>query len=361
MIEPSSLRSRSSDNVQSIRGEAEQNLELLQAIKAGEVDDPAADRDIAETLAMARGEAVPGAEDHEFWATLGRYGETPFAGEKSDDDLAALILSQHRAPQKSESKGIFGFRPRSWRATVSVAAAAMVLFVVLGPPMRGVPLVGRVGEVLSQLAVREHQPDVETQETIRAEKGRVGPSSARNLKSDDVAVHADPAAPVDAPIAVAERVPPPAQEEPAALGDQVARQKGSGLHQVPHRSAAELLKLAQEARASGRENRARTAYRRLVRDFPDSSEAKLVRISLGKMELGAGRAKSALRFFSDYLAIEPSGPLAEEAREGKIRAFAALGRRNEETAAIRDFLARHGGSSLRGRMSERLRELEANP
>jgi tetratricopeptide (TPR) repeat protein len=118
--------------------------------------------------------------------------------------------------------------------------------------------------------------------------------------------------------------------------------------------AASLLREAQAMRAAGRLGEARRLYQEITSRHPSSAEAKTVRISLGQLELAAGRAERALASFDAYLAT--GGALAQEAHLGRIAALRALGRSRDELAAIDAFLAAYPGSlhaeGLRGRRAE---------
>jgi TolA-binding protein len=100
-------------------------------------------------------------------------------------------------------------------------------------------------------------------------------------------------------------------------------------------SAAELLRRAQELRQNARWSDAAAAYRRLQAAHPRSAEARAVHVSLGELLLTRlGDPSGALRAFEAY----GGGPLAQEARWGRIRALRALGRAAEAERAAEDFV-----------------------
>lgn len=118
-------------------------------------------------------------------------------------------------------------------------------------------------------------------------------------------------------------------------------------------SATELLSRARELRAAGRPADAAAAYRRLIGQYPRSDEARASLVSLGELQLSAlGDAAAALRSFESYLRF--GGALSQEARYGKIRALARLGRRADELAESRNFVRDYPRSvqanSLRARL-----------
>lgn len=106
--------------------------------------------------------------------------------------------------------------------------------------------------------------------------------------------------------------------------------------------AASLLREAQAMRSAGRIDEARRLYQEITSRYPATAEAQTVRISLGQLDLGAGKADRALKSFDAYLAA--GGALAQEAHLGRIAALRALGRGSDERAAIDTFLAAYPGS-----------------
>ena len=129
---------------------------------------------------------------------------------------------------------------------------------------------------------------------------------------------------------------------------------------VVERTAGEWLSQAQAQRAAGKSSAARHSYLRLLRAYPSSDEARLAEVSLGRLELQSGKAKASLRRFSRYLAREPNGPLAEEARYHEISALAALKLEKRELEAIDVFLQKHPGSAMAGRLKRRAQELRSH-
>jgi FecR protein/PEGA domain len=110
----------------------------------------------------------------------------------------------------------------------------------------------------------------------------------------------------------------------------------------PPESPAALLSTAQAARAHGDPAAAARAYRALLAAHPKSAEASAATLSLADLELARGADESALDLFDRYLA--GAGPLALEARYGRIRALTRLGRRAEADAARAAFLHDYAGS-----------------
>ena len=113
-------------------------------------------------------------------------------------------------------------------------------------------------------------------------------------------------------------------------------------------TATELTRRAQDHQRAREYDLAGEVYRELIETHPGSVAAQNSRVALGQLELGAsGRPDHALAHFDGYLAEAPDGALAEEARLGRVRALAAVGRHGEGVAASTEFLDRHPGSHAR--------------
>ena len=123
-------------------------------------------------------------------------------------------------------------------------------------------------------------------------------------------------------------------------------------------SIAELRTQASDARASRSWRDAKTAYEELLRRYPDAPEALNTRVQLGDLlRRRLGQPAAALVHFDAYIAR--GGPLAAEARFGKVLALQQLGRRTDEAAAIADFLSRHPKHIEAEKLRARARELAA--
>lgn len=117
----------------------------------------------------------------------------------------------------------------------------------------------------------------------------------------------------------------------------------------PKPTADELLANAQRALAAGETAAAIERYEQLIATFPSSHAARTACVSLGRLLLGAGRARDALATFDQYV-DSGATELREEARYGRIRALRELGREAELDAAIAEFLHAHPGSIHRARL-----------
>jgi tetratricopeptide (TPR) repeat protein len=124
----------------------------------------------------------------------------------------------------------------------------------------------------------------------------------------------------------------------------------------PKDPAASLLAAARSLRQQQRWADAAEKYRYIQQEFSDSPEAHAVRVSLGDLQPSRlGQPDRALQSFDAYLVR--SGPLAVEARLGRIRALRALGATRREAEAIREFLRLHPRSLEVSPLTERLDSL----
>jgi len=149
----------------------------------------------------------------------------------------------------------------------------------------------------------------------------------------------------DAARAIAER----RFDEAARLVDEIAR-KNPGAAAGP-----ELLsKLARAYRRAKLFGPAADAYRRLDAEFPGTNAAINGLVALGQIEQGAlGEPASAVAHFDSYLALQPTGFLAEAARAGRVRALGKLGRSGELVGAANEYLSRHPGGASAAEMHRR--------
>ncbi len=81
------------------------------------------------------------------------------------------------------------------------------------------------------------------------------------------------------------------------------------------------------------------------------------RVVVGDLQLEEGPSRDALASFDSYLAANPAGTLAEEARVGRAVALGRLGRRAEEREAWSQLLREHPNSVQGARARRRLAEL----
>jgi TolA-binding protein len=148
---------------------------------------------------------------------------------------------------------------------------------------------------------------------------------------------------------------PPSEPRVAALASDSAVAK-------LERTAATLFRDARAARRQGELATARSLYAELQASFPESAEARVSRVALGKLLLMAGDGAAAERQFRLYLAGS-GGDLIEEALLGRAEALGRLGRSGEERRVWQELGARYPSSVYAERARKRLDELarEAEP
>jgi ferric-dicitrate binding protein FerR (iron transport regulator) len=121
-----------------------------------------------------------------------------------------------------------------------------------------------------------------------------------------------------------------------------------------------MVKLAQAYRSRRMFSAAARTYERLVTKFPGSPSAANALVALGQLELtNLAEPGAALEHFAAYLDRSPSGPLAAEARAGRARSLARLGRVSQLKSAARDYLASHPEGRAAAEMHRRLGDAHA--
>jgi TolA-binding protein len=118
--------------------------------------------------------------------------------------------------------------------------------------------------------------------------------------------------------------------------------------------ARDLYRTANEARRAGDNARAMRVYEDLQRRFPQSPEAGLATVSLGRLLLGGGSAAAALAQFDRCLATSAASRLGAEALYGRGLALAALGRTAEEARTWQRLLAAYPKSPYTAHARRRL-------
>jgi hypothetical protein len=108
-------------------------------------------------------------------------------------------------------------------------------------------------------------------------------------------------------------------------------------------SPAVLLQQAQGLRAGDHYLEASQVYRRLLKEYSSSAEARVALVSLGELQLSQlGDANGALRSFESYLS--KGGALRQEASYGRIRALRRLGKVSQARAASQAFIEAYPNS-----------------
>jgi TolA-binding protein len=176
-------------------------------------------------------------------------------------------------------------------------------------------------------------------------------------------------APPEEPIPVNETQAEPVLPVEVARADEVAKApEPKASERAPRRSsrggavlseppASELFRSANAARRAGDFAEARRLYTRLIGKYSDTDEARLSRVSLGKLLLASGEAAEAEREFRRYLS-NGSQPLAEEALVNQAESQHAMNRGADERRTWQRLLAQHPNSVYAARARARLLALE---
>jgi TolA-binding protein len=162
-----------------------------------------------------------------------------------------------------------------------------------------------------------------------------------------------PARPIQAPAQAVERAPPPPSQQPST-------ESAPAVVDPPPFRAPQILRRAEQARTARRWADASRAFEDLGRRYPGTREEIVGRALYGQLLLDQlGAPGRALTMFERYLAADPSGALAEEARLGRAQALRQLGRLHEERSAWRELLRQHPGSVHAAAARTRLATLDA--
>jgi len=131
----------------------------------------------------------------------------------------------------------------------------------------------------------------------------------------------------------------------------------SRVSEAPERSSpSEIFSAGNVARRAGDLARAVSLYHELKSRYPQSDEAQLAHMMLGRLELGRGNASQALLDYEGYLKGAPDGALVQEALHGKARALHLLGIKDEERLVWQELLRRFPMSAYSEAALEHLNE-----
>ncbi len=165
----------------------------------------------------------------------------------------------------------------------------------------------------------------------------------------------------DATKVAPKQVPTPAAAAASATAERASESRPSKPRSAPTTpaggTASELFREANAKRRAGDLWAASALYAELQAKFPGTNEARVSHVSLGKLYLGAGRAREADRQFRLYLA-GGGGHLNEEALVGRAEALARLGETHAERRVWQTLRTRHPASVYQARARERLEILE---
>jgi len=170
----------------------------------------------------------------------------------------------------------------------------------------------------------------------------------------------------DAPVAVS----PDVVDEPLPVEERAAEETGDARGKTVHRgrnmhadagSVDGIIENARSCLLSHDWECAAQQYGLVLKNHSRHPQSTAVLISLAKIELRhLNRPDQALSHYRAYLQQAPQGPLAEEALLGTADACRQLGRRAEETTALRRFVETYPDSSLRNKARLRLQQLDTS-
>lgn len=204
---------------------------------------------------------------------------------------------------------------------------------------------------------RPEQADV-----ARASPEVTGVGGARALP-DGAGVSAGPTVPEGDGVDGSRAEPGRVEADAARTGAEVAAVPPSTKPRVEHRlpgapAPEDLLRRANEHRATGQWKAAEALYLRVIRTDPKGMSAYVARVASGSLRLEhLGDARGALRQYQEAQRGWPGGVLEEEASHGVAEALRALGDRDGEVRALEAFLARHPDSPHGVAARTRLREI----
>ena len=161
--------------------------------------------------------------------------------------------------------------------------------------------------------------------------------------------------------------------EPALQG-QMTRKHGRGVKALSSRHRRQAppagsdaatpntyIRAARECRRQRDWKCAAEAYRKVRELYPSHPMANTVMVPLAQIELKyLGNPRQSYRLYSEYLRVQPHGPLSQEALYGKCQALGEMGEKEKEAKAIGQFLTRYPRSAYAPNARERLQELQGN-
>jgi TolA-binding protein len=303
-------------------------------------DDAAPERDALDLVVRARRNALSTAESNDFAQAVATSASVRTAYEiGSDLDLATRVRPGDEALlERALTRTFSESRPLRRRRLPRVAAA-------LAATLALASAAAATRQVIEWRAKARSVEVARVAAVERASSNRAGGRSAASPSA--AALHDGTTRTAPAGSLTAEPSAPP------ALAD------GRGAAPLRQATAASLFRDAGAARRAGDLARARALYTELESRFPGSSEARVSRVSLGKLLLSAGHAREAEAAFAQYLRSGASD-LGEEALVGRADALRALGRSAGERRARLDLIRRYPASVYANRTRERIAELDAD-
>ncbi|MGK3984810.1 tetratricopeptide repeat protein [Sorangium sp. So ce136] len=347
------------------------DLDRLPAILAAEARGEPIGPEDAELLRRAEQDDPELRGEAPLWAALGKLGDPRGEGrELSDAAMLQRVLARaHGEPAPASRARPRPALRRGLAGSIAGVAVAATLLAALAAelidgPAEAPPPAPSGSEVLDPSGAQRAAPGLPAPAPpAEPSPGAADEPAAAGAADEPAAAGAaDEPAAAGASAAASEpsRGAGAAANEPAAAGGVEARERAP---QPPRQGAEEgamsaeaLLVRAQSRLGQGKSAEASAAYRALLAQHPSSPEARAALVSLGQIALQQGKAAEALGYFERYLA--GAGPLAAEARVGRVQCLRRLGRTADERAAIADFLSRHRESVHAPRLRARLAELD---
>jgi TolA-binding protein len=250
---------------------------------------------------------------------VGRDFDRELVARAGDDLLASRVAG----------KAVIAVKRTPWRWLVPVAAS---LVIALGS-----------GAVAATMSPRFRR-------LLRAEASE---NHARELATPpDEAAPPSIAPAIVAPATVASHPSEPVPTKPRLVPKRSTRESASN---EPHSDAQTLFASANTARRQNDAPLALQLYTELETLYPESAEAIVSQVSLGRMLLEQRHQPAfALTHFDNYLRQHSQAALEEEALFGRATALMQLGRSDEELATWRQILQRFPSSIYTDRARTRL-------
>lgn len=282
-----------------------------------------------------------------------------------DDLVTRALIGAKTEPEPNVQR--ISERPRKKRFTMLVVAIAATFSAV------GVAAAARITGVWQPSVDTEKAIDVPTSvpplpiapkryRTARIEKADAAIDGVAEETEESVAqepAHEAISAAIPAPESIASAPVHAPAPRVAKAHHEVPIETAVVDRDPPKATPSALFSDANAARVRGDHAVAISAYRALMHDFPNAPEARLSRITLGKLLLDRGDARSALDEIDIYLRSGDS-TLREEALTAKAIAFSRIGNPSEESAAWSALVESYPHSIHIAKAKSRLMELNAH-
>jgi TolA-binding protein len=149
---------------------------------------------------------------------------------------------------------------------------------------------------------------------------------------------------------------PVRQARPSSHAMSRARAERAPARSASVESASSLFASANGERRASHVVEAISLYDELERRYPESPEAHVSRVSLGRLLLARSMWADALTQLNDYLTASPDGTLAPEALFGMARSLEALGRTGDARATWGRLLAKFPDSVYAAQAQRRIED-----